>query len=135
MASEAAETMRLQDLLPSFVPQLGSMFFGHHITEVMLRCMGLSCKSMRDDKLLLQSLKRNRYAVYEIAWDFESSYRNVDKVCFYECKGASYGHWQTQICQGRRVIYLITDHSWLKKLNSHDDEYLYSVLYGQRFSG
>lgn len=46
MASEAAETMWLQDLLPSFVPQRGLIFFGHHITEVMLRRMGLSCKSI-----------------------------------------------------------------------------------------
>lgn len=50
------------------------------------------------DKTLLESLKKNSPALYEIAQDFEASYCDADIVCFYENIQASYGPVQTQVC-------------------------------------
>ena len=50
------------------------------------------------DKTLLESLRRNSPALHDIARDFEASYSNVDIVCFYEDKDASYGPWRSRVC-------------------------------------
>lgn len=50
------------------------------------------------DKTLLESLKRNSPALYNIARDFDAGYSHIDIVCFYEDKDASYGPWRTQVC-------------------------------------
>ena len=50
------------------------------------------------DKTLLESLRRNSPALYDIARDFEASYSDADTVCFYEDKHASYGPLRTQVC-------------------------------------
>lgn len=50
------------------------------------------------DKTLLESLRRNSPALYDIARDFEASHSNADIVCFYEDKDASYGPLRIQVC-------------------------------------
>ena len=55
-------------------------------------------QALGHDKTLLESLRNNSPALYEIAQDFEASYSNADIVCFYEDKDASYGPWRTRVC-------------------------------------
>lgn len=56
-------------------------------------------QAIRHDKTLLESLKRDSAPLYDVAQDFENSYRNADIVCFYENKEASYGPLRTQVSQ------------------------------------
>ena len=49
------------------------------------------------DTTLLESLKRNDSALFNIARDFEKGYSNADTVCFYEKEGASYGPLETKV--------------------------------------
>ena len=46
---------------------------------------------------VLESLKRNSEELHHIARDFEASYADVDIVCYYEDKDASYGPLRTQV--------------------------------------
>lgn len=77
----------------------GIIFLGapHQGSDAAVYGLWLS-QALGHDKTLLESLKRNSSSLYEIAQDFESSYRGVDVVCFYENKEASYGPWRTQVC-------------------------------------
>lgn len=54
-------------------------------------------KIARHDATLLESLKRDSPALYDIARDFDKSYRNADIVCFYEKEAGSYGPLRTQV--------------------------------------
>ncbi len=47
------------------------------------------------DTTLLESLTRHSQALHEIAQDFETSYSNVDLVCFYEEK---HGLLRVKVC-------------------------------------
>lgn len=60
-------------------------------------------KITRHDVTLLESLKKDSPALYDIAWDFEKSYRDADVVCFYEKEARSYGLLRTQV---RRLFSL-----------------------------
>lgn len=62
-------------------------------------------KIARHDATMLESLKRDSPALYDIAWDFDKSYRNADVVCFYEKEACSYGPLRTQV---RRLLSLHT---------------------------
>ena len=77
----------------------GIIFLGtpHQGSEAAVYGVWLA-QVMGHDKTLLESLRRNSPALHEIARDFEASYSNVDIVCFYEDKDASYGPWRTQVC-------------------------------------
>ena len=77
----------------------GIIFLGtpHQGSEAAVYGVWLA-QVMGQDKTLLESLRRNSPALHEIARDFEASYSNVDIVCFYEDKDASYGPWRTQVC-------------------------------------
>ena len=46
----------------------------------------------------LKSLKKNSDALYDVARDFEESYRDADIVCYYEAKDKAYGPWRTKVC-------------------------------------
>lgn len=82
----------------------GIIFLGtpHHGSDVALYGLWLA-QALGHDKTLLESLKGNSLALYEIAQDFETGYRNADIVCFYENKEASYGPWRTKVCQSRSL--------------------------------
>ena len=77
----------------------GIIFLGtpHHGSDAALYGVWLA-QSVGHDKTLLESSKKKSHALYEIARDFETSYRDADIVCFYENKDASYGPWRTQVC-------------------------------------
>ena len=77
----------------------GIIFLGtpHQGSEAAVYGVWLA-QVMGHDKTLLESLRTNSPALLEIARDFEASYSNVDIVCFYEDKDASYGPWRTQVC-------------------------------------
>ena len=77
----------------------GIIFLGtpHQGSEAAVYGVRLA-QAVGHDKTLLESLKRNSPALYDIARDFEAGYHNVDIVCFYEDKEASYGPWRTQVC-------------------------------------
>ncbi|MCJ1239064.1 hypothetical protein MMC14_007057 [Varicellaria rhodocarpa] len=92
-------------------------------------------QAARHDKTLLKSLKKSSPALHDVARDFETSYRSVDVVCFYENKEASYGPWRTQFVDhqsaslhGRRMMYLMTDHSGLNKFGGVEDKNFTLVL-------
>lgn len=78
----------------------GILFLGtpHHGSDAAVYGLWLA-QIVGGDTTLLESLKRNSPALYEIERDFETSYRNADIVCFYENKEAIYGPWRTQVCQ------------------------------------
>lgn len=78
----------------------GIVFLGtpHDGSDIAAHGVWLA-KAVGHDKTLLESLKRNSPALYDIARDFDASYRNTDIVCFYEKHGATYGPLQTQVCQ------------------------------------
>ena len=104
------------------------------------------------DITLLRSLTRNSQILHEIAQDFETSYSNVDLVCFYEKKHGLLGfkvriacihfslfiNLETYILQfvdyksasliGKRSMYLTTDHSGLNKFHGLEDENFQLVL-------
>ncbi len=104
------------------------------------------------DTTLLESLTRNSQVLNEIAQDFETSYSNADIVCFYERKHSLLGvkvriactrfsllfDLQTYILQfvdfqsaslnGKRSMYLSTDHSGLNKFHGFEDENFQLVL-------
>ena len=71
---------------------VGIIFFetSYHGSEVAVYNVWL-VQIMGHDKMLLESFKRNSPAFYEITRNFETSYNNVDIVCFYEDKDALYG--------------------------------------------
>ena len=95
---------------------------------------------------MLQSLTRNSQVLNEIAQDFEKSYSNADLVCFYEKNNSLLGvkvriactyssllfNHKTYILQfvdfpsaslnGKRSMYLSTDHSGLNKFYGFEDE-------------
>ena len=77
----------------------GIIFLGtpHQGSEAAVYGVWLA-QVMGHDKALLESLRRNTPALYDIARDFEASYSNADIVCFYEDKDASYGPWRTRVC-------------------------------------
>ena len=77
----------------------GIIFLGtpHQGSEAAVYGVWLA-QAVGHDKTLLESLKRNSPALYDIARDFEAGYHNADIVCFYEDKEASYGPWRTQVC-------------------------------------
>ena len=70
----------------------------HHGSDAALYGVWLA-QAVGHDKTLLESLKKESSALYEIARDFETSYRDVDMIYFYENKEASYGPWRTRVCQ------------------------------------
>lgn len=78
----------------------GIIFLGtpHHGSDAAVYGLWLT-QAAGYDKTLMESLKRNSSALFEIARDFETSFGNGDIVCFYENQQASYGPWQTQVCQ------------------------------------
>ena len=103
-------------------------------------------KMKRLETGLLESLKRNSDDLHHISRDFEASYADADIVCYYEDKDASYGPLRTQVTHplftllainayntqfadhqsaslnGKRAIYLTTDHSGLNKFCGPEDE-------------
>lgn len=127
----------------------GIIFLGtpHQGTDAAVYGVWLA-QAVRHDKTLLESLKRNSPALYDIARDFDASYSNADIVCFYEDRDTSYGPWRTQVCRllhlrstedeslqhtqfadrqsatlhGKRAIYLSTDHSGLNKFRGPKDD-------------
>ena len=78
----------------------GMVFLGtpHHGSDAALYGIWLA-QAVGHDKTLLESLKKESTTLYEIAQDFETSYRDADMVCFYENKKAFYGPWRTRVCQ------------------------------------
>ena len=76
----------------------GIIFLGtpHQGSDVAVYGAWLA-QAVGHDKTLLESLKTNSPTLHDIARDFETSYVNVDIVCFYEDKKGSYGPWQTQV--------------------------------------
>ena len=104
------------------------------------------------DTTLLESLTRNSQVLNEVAQDFDTSYSNVDIVCFYERKHSILGvkvriactrfsllsDFQLNILQfvdfqsasltGKRSMYLSTDHSGLNKFYGFEDENFQLVL-------
>ncbi|MCJ1242271.1 hypothetical protein MMC14_010278, partial [Varicellaria rhodocarpa] len=114
----------------------GIIFLGtpHQGSNAAVYGMWLA-QAARYDKTLLESLKKSSAVLHDIARDFETSYRSVDVVCFYENKEASYGPWRTQFVDhqsaslhGRRMMYLTTDHSGLNKFGGVEDENFALVL-------
>ncbi|MCJ1466426.1 hypothetical protein MMC07_005045 [Pseudocyphellaria aurata] len=108
----------------------GIIFLGtpHHGSDAAVYGLWLA-QAVGHDKTLLESLRKNSPALYEIARDFETSYRDTDIVCFYENEAGSHGLWKTQLVDqqsatlhDRRMIYLNTDHSGLNKFYSLADE-------------
>ena len=83
-------------------PIIYSWYHLSWITSSRMRCCCVWCEwlaqAARHDKTLLESLKRNSPALFDIARDFEAGYGNADIVCFCEDKDAFYGPWQIQIC-------------------------------------
>lgn len=50
------------------------------------------------ETMLLESLEKKSDDLYHIARDFDESYTDLDIVCYYEDKDASYGPLRTQVC-------------------------------------
>ncbi|KAI1117128.1 hypothetical protein F5Y14DRAFT_19005 [Nemania sp. NC0429] len=81
------------------------------------------------DESLLCILEKDNLHLHGISRDFWASYGKRDIVCFYETKDAEYGPWRQRVVdpqsatiQGKRMIYLDTDHSGLGKFHGTDDE-------------
>lgn len=101
---------------------------------------------------MLQSLTRNSQVLNEIAQDFEKGYSNTDLVCFYEKNHGLLGvkvriacirfsrlfnrktyilqfvDFQSASLNGKRSMYLSTDHSGLNKFHGFEDENFQLVL-------
>ncbi len=50
-------------------------------------------QAVRHDKTLFKSLKRNSFALDEIARNFDVSHSTANIICFYEDKDVSYELW------------------------------------------
>ena len=104
------------------------------------------------DTTLLESLTRNSQVLNGIAQDFETSYSNADLVCFYEKNHGLLGvkvriaftcfsllfilktyflqfvDFQSASLNGKRSMYLSTDHSGLNKFDGFEDENFQLVI-------
>ncbi|KAI8945007.1 hypothetical protein F4801DRAFT_594485 [Xylaria longipes] len=81
------------------------------------------------DHTLLGLLEKDNSYLHGLSRDFWASYGKRDIVCFYENRDAEYGPWKPRVVdaqsasiQGKRMIYMDTDHSGLNKFNGADDE-------------
>ena len=76
----------------------GIIFLGtsHQESEIAVYNMWLA-QAIDCNKTLLESLKINSLTLYNIARDFETSYKNADIVCFYKNKDALYRFLRAQI--------------------------------------
>ncbi|KAM0310604.1 hypothetical protein ACHAO8_007970 [Botrytis cinerea] len=86
-------------------------------------------KALRRDTTLLELLKKDSQALYDLSRDFWGSYSAWDLVCFYEMIDAEFGPIKTQVVSsqsatllGKRMIFLNTDHSGLNKFSGEGDE-------------
>ena len=102
------------------------------------------------DTTLLDSLTRNSQILDEVGQDFETGYSNIDIICFYEEKSRLLGvkvcmhrssllmshksyifqlvDSQSASLNGKRSMYLTTDHSGLNKFYGLEDENFLLVL-------
>ncbi|OBT73867.1 hypothetical protein VF21_06673 [Pseudogymnoascus sp. 05NY08] len=87
------------------------------------------------DLSLLELLQKDNTNLQSLSKEFSDSHREWDFVCFYEDTDADYTLFKTRVVtassatlSGRRMIFLHTDHSGLKKFSGTNDENYALVL-------
>jgi hypothetical protein len=73
---------------------LGGPFQG---SDAALKAKWLS-QALRYDRTLLELLRKDSRALFDVATDFADCHIDWDTVCFYETQNATYGPLTIQVC-------------------------------------